>query len=113
MKYDRIGDVELQEILDRDQSWALIFFSCWGSIPCNHFRPEFSAITRHFTATIYCAEINVEENPSIADKLQILAVPTTLLLHKGKELGRYEGPYSHEALIERITPLLKNSQVEE
>ena|SRR3990172_6977849 len=110
MKINLIGDVELQEILDRDQSWALIFFSYYESIPCNHFRPEFSAITGHFITQVYCAEINVEENPSIADNLQIVAVPTTLLLHKGKELGRYEGPYSYEALIERITPLLKNSQ---
>jgi thioredoxin-like negative regulator of GroEL len=107
MKFNLIGDVELQEILDRDQSWALIFFSSWGSIPCKHFRPEFSAITSRFITAVYCAQINVEENPSIADKLGIVAVPTTLLLHKGKEWARYEGPYSHEALIERITLFLK------
>jgi len=107
MKLNLISDLELQEILDRDPSWAMIFFSCWGSVPCNHFRPEFSRLTDHFITTVYCAEINVEENPSIADRLGITAVPTTLLIHKGKEAARYEGPYSHEALIERVTPLLK------
>jgi len=107
MKSNLIGDLELQEILDRDQSWALIAFTSWGSIPCNHFRPEFSALTGHFITKVYCAEINVEENPSVTDKLGVVAVPTTLLLRKGKEVARYEGPYSREALIERITPFLK------
>jgi thioredoxin-like negative regulator of GroEL len=106
MKYRLIGDVELQEILDRNSSWALIAFTSCGSIPCNHFRPEFTAITNHFITKVFCAEINVDDNPTIVAKLGVVAVPTTLLFHNEKEKGRFEGPYTREALIERIAPLL-------
>jgi len=107
MRHQLIGDLGLQEILDRGSSWALVAFTSWGSIPCNHFRPEFCAIAGHFRADIYCAEISMDENPSIADRLKIMAVPTTLLLHRGKEVRRFEGPYSQEALIKRVTRLLR------
>ena len=50
--------------------------------------------------------IDVTENPTITDELGVQAVPTLLVFRDGEEVARYEGPYSREALNERLTNLM-------
>ena len=45
-------------------------------------------------------------DPSITEELGVQAVPTLLVFREGEELARYEGPYSREALNDRLTQLL-------
>lgn len=105
----RIADVELNEILDQSKAlqdqWCAVSFVDIGSIPCDHFRPEFETFAQAMKG-IYCAEIICDENPTITSKCQVIAVPTTVIFRGGKEVGRYEGPYSHEALKERVQNLM-------
>ena len=49
---------------------------------------------------------DVTENPTITDELGVQAVPTLLVFRDGEEIARYEGPYSREALNERLTNLM-------
>lgn len=106
----RIHDVELQEILDPERAlqsqWAAVCFMDIGSIPCDHFKGEFETFAQAMKG-IYCAEIVCDENPTITSKCGVVAVPTTLIFRGAKEVGRYEGPYSHEALKERVQTLMK------
>ena len=101
----RIADIKLREVLDRDRGWSAILFFDFGSVPCEHFRPEFEMFARAMRA-FYCAEIVCDENPTITSKCGVTAVPTTLILKGGKELGRYEGPYSYDSLKQRVADLL-------
>jgi len=50
--------------------------------------------------------IDVTENPTVTDELGVQAVPTLLVFRDGEEIARYEGPYSREALNERLTNLM-------
>lgn len=106
----RIHDVELQEILDPERAltdqWSAVSFIDIGSIPCNHFKPEFETFAQAMKG-IYCAEIVCDENPTITSKCGVIAIPTTLIFKGTKEVGRYEGPYSHETLKERVQNLMK------
>jgi thioredoxin-like negative regulator of GroEL len=105
-----IGDLRLQEVLEHPNTWELITFTYYGSASCKHFRPEFTKLAYHFIDKMCAFEISAEENPTITDAFKVIAVPTTLLLHKGIEVNRFEGPYSSEALIERINEAIIKEQ---
>jgi len=71
-----------------------------------HFRPELSAVSDMLDGKIEFFRIDVTENPTITDELGVQAVPTLLVFRDGEEVARYEGPYSREALNERLTNLM-------
>lgn len=96
-----INDTELEEILTTEKSWNAVVFLQTSSISCDHFKPEFDAFSLA-RKDISCGRLDIDENPSITDKCKVTAVPTVLLFWKGKEVGRWEGPYSHEALLQRV-----------
>lgn len=101
-----LTDQGLEErVLESDGLVAVAFLD-YGSIPCDHFRPELDAVSDTLEGKIEFYKIDVSENPSITDELGVQAVPTLLVFRDGDEIGRYEGPYSREALGERLTALM-------
>ncbi len=78
----------------------------YGSIPCDHFKPELDAMSLHYKTY----QLDVDENPHITEELGIKAVPTVVVYREGEEIARYEGPYSREALLERIRALIEPKQ---
>jgi thioredoxin-like negative regulator of GroEL len=105
----RISDIELREVIQKDRGYSAILFFDYRSIPCHHFKPEFQMFAEEMRL-IFCGELVCDENPTVTDELGVSAVPTTLLFKGGKELGRWEGPYSHEALKERVVEVIKNGK---
>lgn len=101
-----INDTELEEILAKGKSWNAVVFLQTSSIPCEHFKPEFDAFSVA-RKDIFCGRLDVDENPSITDTCKVTAVPTVVLFWKGKEVGRWEGPYSHEALLQRVWEVME------
>ena len=94
-----------QQVLEADGLVAVAFLD-YGSIPCDHFRPELDAVSDTLDGKVQFFKIDVTENPSITEELGVQAVPTLLVFREGEEIARYEGPYSREALNDRITALL-------
>jgi thioredoxin-like negative regulator of GroEL len=105
----RIADIELRELVEKDRGYSAVLFFDYLSISCDHFRPEFQAFAREMRL-IFCGELVCDENPTITGEMGVSAIPTTLLFKAGKELGRWEGPYSREALKERAVEAIKNSK---
>ena len=98
-----VNDQRLEELLLESSGYVLVAFLDFGSIPCDHFWEEFKAAEAEVEGAIEFCWIEAAENPTEADFLQVEAVPTTLLYKDGEERGRWEGPYSKEALKDRIT----------
>jgi thioredoxin 1 len=79
------------------------------SIPCDHFRPELEALADRLNEKVRFFQIDASESPSLTDYVEIDAVPTLVLYRDGEEAARYEGPYTREALQERILSLMKGA----
>ena len=101
-----LNDTGLEERVLESEGLVAVAFLDWGSIPCEHFKPELEAVSDglHGKAEFY--RIDVSENPSITEELGVQAVPTLLVFREGEEIARYEGPYSREALTDRLTTLM-------
>ena len=107
-----LNDTGLEErVLESDGMLAVAFLD-YGSIPCDHFRPELDAVSDTLDGKVQFFKIDVTENPSITEELGVQAVPTLLIFREGEEIARYEGPYSREALNDRITQLLAGKRSE-
>lgn len=107
-----LNDTGLEErVLESDGLVAVAFLD-YGSIPCDHFRPELDAVSDMMDGKVDFYRIDVTENPSITEELGVQAVPTLLVFREGEEIARYEGPYSREALNDRLTALLAGKRTE-
>lgn len=79
------------------------------SIPCDHFRPELEALADRLEEKVKFFQVDASESPSLVEYVQVEAVPTLIFYRDGEELARYEGPYSREALQERITSVMREA----
>jgi len=101
-----LNDHGLEERVLESEGMVAVGFLDFCSIPCEHFRPELDAVADMLEGKLEFYKIDVTENPSITEELGVQAVPTLLIFRDGEEIARYEGPYSREALNERITVLM-------
>lgn len=81
--------------------YSLVLFFDYCSVPCDLFRKEWNLLP-DLISGIDFYELEVAENPGISKEIGIMAIPTTILFRDGVLIASYEGPYSKEALIERI-----------
>ena len=105
-----LNDHGLEERVLEANGLVGVAFLDYGSIPCDHFRPELEGVAEMLQGKVEFYRIDVTENPSITEELGVQAVPTLLVFRDGDEIARYEGPYSREALNERISALLAGKQ---
>lgn len=106
----RLNDYLLEELLLVNEGWLAVAFVGFGSIPCSHFMPEFVKYAGRIQAKVRCCTLEVFENPTISDIYSVETIPTTLVFLKDKVKARYSGPYSMEALEERISIVISKNK---
>lgn len=102
----RITDEGLEDLLVRERSVFAVAFMAYDSSPCHSFKSELAELPELLRGRVKFFLIDEGENPTIADDLKILAVPTLLVWRDGKEIARYEGVYTKECLKDRFETLL-------
>ncbi len=87
----------------------LVAYVQHGSYPCNHFLPEWEKLAKWAQSFARCHLVEMTENPSVGLALgkDVRAVPATDLFRGNQLLHRWEGPYTCEALQQRIRTVMK------
>lgn len=98
----RISDQDLEDLLIKERGAFAVAFMSYTSIACDHFKPELAALPEAMLGRMAFYTIDADENPTITDELGVEAVPTLVVYKDYEEVVRYEGPYSKEALKERL-----------
>lgn len=101
-----VNDQGLEDRIVVGGGLVAVAFLDYCSIPCDHFRPELNAVAEKMDGKVDFYRLDVTENPTITNELSVEAVPTLVVFRDGEELARYEGPYSREALGDRLAALL-------
>lgn len=104
-----VNDKSLETAIVETKGFLVTYFFQVESIPCAHFLPEFIGLSKLLQDRATFVRIEVTENPTAARERDVECTPTTIVWLDGKELARYEGPYSRDALKGRILDLMKKA----
>lgn len=97
------------EINDADfdstvKKYNTIVVDCWAPWcgPCRMMGPVIDELAKEMHGKIVFGKLNVDENPSVSMKHQIMSIPTLLVFKNGNLIDRVVGVYPKEELKKKL-----------
>ena len=85
------------------------FYAEWCG-PCRAQAPVLEAFAERYEGRVKVAKLDVDQAPSVAQRLGIMSVPTLVAFREGKETARRTGVQSSEGLAALVGQELYISQ---
>ena len=100
-------DIPASEIPEASQGTLLLDFYSPSCTPCKALLPVLTNLQEPFAGRVTFAKFNVESDSYVAASgFQVRSVPTLILFHEGKVLGRRAGTASPTELTTWLEDLL-------
>ncbi len=91
-----------QEVEDSIDPVLVDFFAQWCG-PCQLMAPIIEELAEEYKGkNIKIAKLNIDENSKIAEKYNVMSIPTIILFDKGKVISQIVGYCSKEDLKQLI-----------
>ena len=90
-----------KDVLTADKPVLVDFWAEWCA-PCRMLAPTVSAVAEHYGDNATVVKLNVDDNPSTAQRYGIKGIPTLILFREGKEVERVVGATSKESITRMI-----------
>jgi thioredoxin 1 len=94
-----------KEVLGASKPVLVDFWAEWCA-PCRMLAPTVSAVAQQYAETASVVKLNVDDNPSTAQRYGIKGIPTLILFRDGKEVERVVGATSKESITRMIEKYL-------
>lgn len=87
------------------KTYPLVVVDCWAAwcAPCRAIAPVVEQLAKDYTGKVVFGKLNVDENPETARRFDIMAIPTLLVMKKGKEVDRIVGALPKSQLESKIS----------
>lgn len=66
------------------------FWAVW-CMPCTMFSPIIEEAAQKLEGRAIVAKVNIDEQPSLAQRFRVMSIPTAIVLKDGKEVNRSVG----------------------
>lgn len=90
-----------QDVLGAGKPVLVDFWAEWCA-PCRMLAPTVQAVAEHYGESATVVKLNVDDNPSTAQRYGIKGIPTLILFREGKEVERVVGATSKESITKMI-----------
>ena len=90
-----------KDVLGAGKPVLVDFWAEWCA-PCRMLAPTVNAVAEHYGASADVVKLNVDDNPSTAQRYGIKGIPTLILFREGKEVERVVGATSKESIMRMI-----------
>lgn len=90
-----------KDVLGSSKPVLVDFWAEWCA-PCRMLAPTIAAVAEHYGETAMVVKLNVDDNPSTAQRYGIKGIPTLILFRDGKEVERVVGATSKESISKMI-----------
>lgn len=84
------------------------FWAPWCA-PCRMMGPVVEKLAEKFNGKAVVGKMNVDEHKNVASQLGIRAIPTLILFKDGREIKRFQGVQSEDALSGALNGLLSDN----
>jgi thioredoxin 1 len=90
------------------KKYSLVVVDCWAPWcgPCRMMSPVIDALAKEMQGKIAFGKLNTDENPKVAMRFQIEAIPTLLIIKDGELADRLVGAKPKEDLARRLRTYL-------
>ncbi len=95
-----------QEVLQATSPVLVDFWASW-CMPCRMVAPIVEEIAREFAGQVKVGKVNTDDQPEIAVRYGIHAIPTLILFQGGKEVSRIVGYAPKKSIEDKIRNLLQ------
>ncbi len=85
-----------------------VLVDLWASWcqPCIAMEPTLEALAKEFDGKVVVAKLNVDENPDLAQSLDVMSIPTLMVFKNGQPVNRVVGLATKERLAGAVTAAL-------
>lgn len=94
-----------KEVLQSERPVLVDFWAAWCA-PCRMLAPTVEAVAEQYVESAAVVKLNVDDNPSMAQRYGIKGIPTLILFRAGKEVERIVGATSKESISRIIEKYL-------
>ncbi len=102
----QVTDADFESaVLKSDKPVLLDFWAPWCG-PCRMMEPILSEMAEEYSDKVVVAKLNVDENPTTAQKFEVLSIPTLLVFAEGKVVKKLVGAMPKKKLTSELTPWL-------
>ena len=94
-----------QDVLKSDKPVLVDFWATWCG-PCKMVAPVLEEIAGEHADKLTVAKLDIDANPDIARKYQIMSVPTMMLFQGGEPVKQIVGAKPKAAMLAELSPVL-------
>ncbi len=100
-----LSEVDFDDFVREHETCVIDFWAEWCA-PCRFLEPVVEELAREFRGKVAFGKVNVDDNPSIAERYEIMSIPTLLVFKNGQPVHMVVGAMPKNTLLEQLNPYL-------
>lgn len=105
MEVININEQAFDKLLQSGKAFLVDYWAPW-CVYCRRIAPAYEKIAQQYADRLMIAKVNIDDEPTLANREKIEVIPTLVLYRDGKALGSVVAPESKAAIEEFIEGLL-------
>ena len=94
-----------QEVLNSNIPVLVDFWATW-CMPCQMLSPIISELAEEYKDKIKVCKLNVDDNPDLAEKYEVMSIPTLFFFKNGQVINSTVGVISKDNLKNKINNMI-------
>lgn len=85
-----VTDSNFEQTISNNKTVLVDFWATWCG-PCRALAPTIVELAKEYSGKVLIGKLDVDENPTTAEKFQVFSIPTMIIFKDGKEVDRLVG----------------------